>query len=83
MSVNTHLIRLARLLAPAAAVLALTGAAHAAPAGPPSPLTPCAGTVAPFGYVCVPSPKQCFTTPCPQYAFVPVLPGRRTEPGPA
>lgn len=81
MSMNTPLIRLARALAPAALTLALTAPAHAAPTGPPSPFNPCAGTVAPFGHVCVPSPKQCFTTPCPQYAFVPVLPERWTEPG--
>ncbi|MFJ7194143.1 MULTISPECIES: hypothetical protein [unclassified Streptomyces] len=34
--------------------------------------SPCAAVVAPAGRVCVPSPKQCFTTPCPQYDLVAV-----------
>ncbi|GGV89241.1 hypothetical protein GCM10015535_42660 [Streptomyces gelaticus] len=32
--------------------------------------SPCDAVVAPAGSVCVPSPKQCITTPCPQYDLV-------------
>ncbi|MEV8107250.1 hypothetical protein [Streptomyces sp. NPDC088135] len=32
--------------------------------------SPCSAVVAPAGQFCVPSPKQCFTTPCPQYDLV-------------
>ncbi|MEW9533814.1 hypothetical protein [Microbispora sp. NPDC049125] len=38
-------------------------------AGPDSP---CAAALCPPGTVCVPSPKACFTTPCPQFDCVPV-----------
>ncbi|GAA0391519.1 hypothetical protein GCM10009530_48520 [Microbispora corallina] len=35
------------------------------------PGSPCAAVDCGPGRVCVPSPKQCFTTPCPQYDCVP------------
>ncbi|GLW98428.1 hypothetical protein [Microtetraspora sp. NBRC 16547] len=37
-----------------------------------APGSPCAAALCPPGTVCVPSPKQCFTTPCPQFDCVPV-----------
>ncbi|MES9592859.1 hypothetical protein ABZ776_33685 [Streptomyces sp. NPDC007076] len=42
--------------------------------------SPCSAVVVPAGQFCVPSPKQCFTTPCPQYdlvaiPFYPLPPG--------
>ncbi|MEZ0075349.1 hypothetical protein [Planotetraspora sp. GP83] len=39
---------------------------------PGDPATPCAAVLCPAGTMCVPSPKQCFTTPCPQVDCVPV-----------
>ncbi|MET8176159.1 hypothetical protein [Streptomyces clavifer] len=38
---------------------------------PPPAVEGCAGIEVPDGYTCEPAPKQCFTTPCPQYALVP------------
>jgi hypothetical protein len=32
---------------------------------------PCDEHLCPPGFVCVYAPKQCFTTPCPQYDCVP------------
>jgi hypothetical protein len=32
----------------------------------------CAGVAVSPGYTCVPSPKQCFRAPCPQYDLVPI-----------
>ncbi|WP_433226091.1 hypothetical protein [Microtetraspora malaysiensis] len=34
------------------------------------PGSPCAAALCPPGTVCVPAPKQCFTTPCPQFDCV-------------
>jgi len=35
---------------------------------------PCAAAICPFDTKCVPTPKQCITTPCPQYACIPTHP---------
>ncbi|MFF5207415.1 hypothetical protein [Streptosporangium sp. NPDC000396] len=44
-------------------------------AGDSCPTTsPCAVTTCGPGRICVPSPKQCVTTPCPQYDCVSVIP---------
>lgn len=47
-----------------------------------SPGSPCAAVDCGPGRVCVPSPKQCFTTPCPQYDCVPAssIPGSDHRP---
>ncbi|GAA0420113.1 hypothetical protein [Acrocarpospora corrugata] len=52
---------------------AFAGAAdpHAQPTCPPDPTVECLGACPP-GHACVPAPKQCFTTPCPQYDCVPL-----------
>ncbi|MCT9932278.1 hypothetical protein N5079_18925 [Planotetraspora sp. A-T 1434] len=39
---------------------------------PGDPASACAAVLCPAGTMCVPSPKQCFTTPCPQVDCVPV-----------
>ncbi|GAA1016635.1 hypothetical protein Aple_085670 [Acrocarpospora pleiomorpha] len=41
---------------------------------PPDPAAKCPG-VCPPGHLCVPSPKQCITTPCPQFECVLLLRG--------
>lgn len=56
--------------------VALAVPAHAVEKYAPSHASPCAFVAAPTGYVCVPAPKQCITTPCPQYDIVPLLPER-------
>ncbi len=53
----------------AQAVIAATPAGQKA--GACSPGSPCAAVNCGPGRVCVPSHKQCFTTPCPQYDCVP------------
>ncbi|MEN3534224.1 hypothetical protein AAH991_03840 [Microbispora sp. ZYX-F-249] len=53
----------------ARAVVAATPAGQES--GACSPGSPCAAVDCGPGRVCVPSPKQCFTTPCPQYDCVP------------
>ncbi|GII85705.1 hypothetical protein Ssi03_36950 [Sphaerisporangium siamense] len=40
----------------------------------------CGSVQCPAGYVCVYSPKQCFTTPCPQYECVPANGGTPIPP---
>ncbi|GAB3165123.1 hypothetical protein GCM10027161_79770 [Microbispora hainanensis] len=54
---------------PARTVIATPSEGQAA--GACSPGSPCAAVNCGPGRVCVPSPKQCFTTPCPQYDCVP------------
>ncbi|AWZ06238.1 MULTISPECIES: hypothetical protein [unclassified Streptomyces] len=71
-----RLIRLAAglplVLAP---LLLTTSPAH----GDPTPTaSPCAAVTVPEGHACVPDPKQCFTTPCPQYTVVPLPETERT-----
>lgn len=51
-------------------LLTATGPAHA---DPEPAVSPCAAVSVPEGYTCVPDPKQCFTTPCPQYTIVPSM----------
>lgn len=50
------------------------GPVHAAEHFSRAQAGPCASVSAPLGYVCVPAPKQCFTTPCPQYDLVALAP---------
>lgn len=47
-----------------------TGSLASPTGSPASQASPCATVVAPAGHFCVLSPKQCFTTPCPQYDLV-------------
>ena len=53
----------------ASLLLAATGPAYGSE--PVPPYGACVGVAVPAGYTCVDSPKQCFTTPCPQYDLVP------------
>jgi len=39
----------------------------------PDGTSSCAAVMCAQGYTCVPAPKQCFTTPCPQFDCVPVV----------
>ncbi|GAA0819109.1 hypothetical protein GCM10009525_02860 [Streptosporangium amethystogenes subsp. fukuiense] len=55
-----------------AAQAAIAAAPAAQQAGKCDPGSPCAAVNCGPGRVCVPSPKQCFTTPCPQYDCVPI-----------
>ncbi|WP_433239822.1 hypothetical protein ACQPYK_33370 [Streptosporangium sp. CA-135522] len=66
-----------RNVAPAARDTAATtpGAAPAASAnGACPPTSPCETVGCGPGRICVYAPKQCFTTPCPQYECVSVIP---------
>ncbi|MEU0477789.1 hypothetical protein ABZ260_01195 [Streptosporangium sp. NPDC006013] len=56
----------------APAAQAAVAAPAAQKAGKCDPGSPCAAVNCGPGRVCVPSPKQCFTTPCPQYDCVPI-----------
>lgn len=78
-----NLLHAGMAVAFAALPLTLTGPAHSAQAFTGSPADPCAGVVAPIGSVCVPSRKQCFTTPCYQYDIVSLLPDRASWRPPA
>lgn len=69
------LLRAAPAVALTALSLALAGPAAAAGTSAPSPAGPCTAVTAPLGYACVPAPKQCVTTPCPQYDLVALAPG--------
>ncbi|MEU1352061.1 hypothetical protein [Streptomyces sp. NPDC005795] len=69
-----HLLRAASTVALTTLPLALAGPANAAEGSIPSQAAPCAAVTAPVGYVCVPAPKQCITTPCPQYDLVALAP---------
>ncbi|WP_405496518.1 hypothetical protein [Streptomyces sp. NBC_00096] len=60
------------LLTAATATATAAGTTAGTYAEPVPPVDACAGITVPLGYACVPEPKQCFTTPCPQYALVPV-----------
>ncbi|MER5727301.1 hypothetical protein ABT084_02895 [Streptomyces sp. NPDC002138] len=68
--------RLARFTAglPLIAAPLLLAAASAAHASPEPPVDSCAAVTVPEGHACVPEPKQCITTPCPQYTIVPAEP---------
>lgn len=68
------LLRAASAVALTALPLVPAGPAHAAEGSSRAQAGPCASVPAPLGYVCVPAPKQCFTTPCPQYALVALSP---------
>lgn len=68
------LLRAAPALALTALSLALAGPAAAAGTSAPSPTGPCTTVTSPIGYACVPAPKQCITTPCPQYDLVALAP---------
>ncbi|MEV7404561.1 hypothetical protein AB0N93_29750 [Streptomyces sp. NPDC091267] len=76
------LLHLGMAAAFAALPLALTGPVYGAEASTGSPAGPCADVVVPLGSACVPSPKQCFTTPCYQYDIVPLLPSHTPWPPP-
>ncbi|MFD9500622.1 hypothetical protein [Streptomyces sp. NPDC060035] len=73
--------RIARLAAAlpliAVPLLFTAGPAHAVPE--PS-ANPCAAVTVPEGHICLPEPKYCITTPCPQYAVVPDGIGPRVFP---
>lgn len=45
-----------------------------------APVSEPAVSQCPVGHVAVPAPKQCFTTPCPQFDCVPILTQEQTEP---
>lgn len=68
------LLRAASAVALTALPLVPAGPAHAAEGSSRAQAGPCASVPAPLGYVCVPAPKQCFTTPCPQYDLVALSP---------
>ncbi|MGW3815349.1 hypothetical protein [Streptomyces sp. NPDC005046] len=57
-------------------LLTATSAAHANP----DPAGVCAAVTVAAGYTCMPDPKQCFTTPCPQYTVVPSKPSDSAMP---
>ena len=65
------------------ATLSAKAVIAAAPAGQKSgacsPGSPCAAVNCGPGRVCVPSHKQCFTTPCPQYDCVPASSAPRSN----
>ncbi|WP_329439319.1 hypothetical protein OG906_01915 [Streptomyces sp. NBC_01426] len=66
-----------------AAPLLLT-ATSSAYADPGPGVDPCATVVVPEGFTCLPEPKQCITTPCPQYTIVPLTTNPANPPtGPA
>lgn len=65
-------MRTAAAVTSTALSLALAGPVHATDGSAPAQAGPCASVAAPTGYVCVPAPKQCITTPCPQYDVVPL-----------
>lgn len=69
-----NLLRAASALALTALPLGLADLANAAEGSAPSQAGQCAAVTAPTGYVCVPAPKQCITTPCPQYDLVALAP---------
>lgn len=75
----TNLLRAASAVALTTLPLVPAGAAHAAEGSFRAHAGPCASVSAPLGHLCVPAPKQCFTTPCPQYDLVALSP----EPWPA
>ena len=60
-------------------LLVATGPTHESDLMPSAEV--CAGVEVPAGYTCEPAPKQCFTTPCPQYAVVPAHELRTTGNG--
>ncbi|WP_157530164.1 hypothetical protein [Microtetraspora niveoalba] len=62
----------AGLSAPSWAADASTSSSTTATSTACAPGSPCAAALCPPGTVCVPAPKQCFTTPCPQFDCVPV-----------
>ncbi|MEV0913189.1 hypothetical protein AB0I93_02675 [Streptomyces sp. NPDC049967] len=68
-----NLLRAGAPVALAALTLTPTGPAHAVDGSAAHRANPCATVIAPLGSVCVPAPKQCFTTPCYQYDIVPIL----------
>lgn len=68
------LLRAASAVALTVLPLVPAGPAHAAEGSSRAQAGPCASVPAPLGYVCVPAPKQCFTTPCPQYDLVALSP---------
>ncbi|HEY9327450.1 MAG TPA: hypothetical protein VIS09_04280 [Streptomyces sp.] len=76
-----NLLRAASAVALTALPLVPAGPADASEASSRAQAGPCASVSAPFGYVCVPAPKQCFTTPCPQYDLVALSPDPRPEGG--
>ncbi|WP_328540378.1 hypothetical protein [Streptomyces sp. NBC_00344] len=67
-----NLTRAAMTVALTAAPFTMTGPAHAGGTLDVPQANPCATVVAYPGYACVPTPKQCFTQPCPQYDIVPM-----------
>lgn len=72
--VINHLLRAASAVALTALPLILATPAKTAEGFTSPQAAPCASVTAPTGYVCVPAPKQCITTPCPQYDFVALSP---------
>ncbi|MER5890700.1 hypothetical protein ABT160_43325 [Streptomyces sp. NPDC001941] len=74
MSRVSRALLLPALLALPLLATAAPAAVAASPATTASAPGPCRGVPVPAGYRCVPEPKQCFTTPCPQYRLEPVGP---------
>lgn len=74
-----NLLRAASVVALTALPLVPAGPARAGGSSFGAHAGPCASVSVPFGYVCVPAPKQCFTTPCPQYDLVALAPEPRWE----
>ncbi|MBB2911546.1 hypothetical protein FHS43_002819 [Streptosporangium becharense] len=67
------LVAVAPAAVPVTSPPAVTGA-------PCPPWSPCAAVNCGPGRICVPSPKQCITTPCPQYECVEPRPAARPLP---